>query len=42
LGDNCSFPGGHTTAEVHIDVIVKKPTVFIDDVVLLKDGEIII
>jgi len=42
LGDNRSFPGGHTMAEVHIDVIIRKPTVFVDDVVLLKDGEIII
>ena len=42
LGDNYSFPGGHTRAEVHIDAIVKKPTVFIDDVLLLKDGEIMI
>lgn len=42
LGDNHSFPGGHTIAEVHIDAIVKKPTIFIDDVLLLKDGEIMI
>ena len=42
LGDNHSFPGGHTIAEVHIDAIVKKPTIFVDDVLLLKDGEIMI
>jgi len=42
LGDNCFFPGGYTTAEVHIDAIIKKPTVFVDNIFLIKDGEIVI
>ena len=38
-GNNASnFPGGQNSAPVHIDMIAKGATVYIDDVVLLRDG----
>lgn len=38
-GNNASnFPGGQNSAPVHIDMIAKEATLFVDDVVLLKDG----
>jgi leucyl aminopeptidase (aminopeptidase T) len=38
-GNNASnFPGGQVSAPVHIDMIAKDATVYIDDVALLKNG----
>ena len=39
-GNNASnFPGGQVSAPVHIDMIAKESTVYIDDVAILVDGE---
>ncbi|MFS0561493.1 aminopeptidase [Terribacillus sp. 179-K 1B1 HS] len=38
FGSNNTF-GGVVAAGVHIDCVVKTPTVFLDDVLLLKDGD---
>ena len=39
-GNNASnFPGGQVSAPLHIDMIAKDSTVYIDDVAILVDGE---
>jgi leucyl aminopeptidase (aminopeptidase T) len=38
-GNNASnFPGGQVSAPLHIDMIAKDATLYIDDIMLLKDG----
>lgn len=39
FGSNATF-GGNTSAGVHIDGIILSPTVYIDDQLVLKDGEL--
>ncbi|MCF0238362.1 MAG: aminopeptidase [Sphaerochaetaceae bacterium] len=39
-GNNASnFPGGQNAAPVHIDMIAKGATVYLDDTVIIKEGE---
>jgi len=39
IGDNHTM-GGRVESSMHTDVIVKNPTVFIDEVKVMKSGEI--
>jgi len=38
-GSNASFPGGTVRAKIHLDGIVSSPTVYLDDELILKDGQ---
>ncbi len=38
LGDNSTF-GGRTIAGIHLDGIIKRPTVYVDDKLIIKNGE---
>jgi leucyl aminopeptidase (aminopeptidase T) len=40
LGNNIGF-GGKTDVPVHIDGVIKKPTIFIDGKVIIKDGKLL-
>ncbi|MBX5326656.1 MAG: aminopeptidase [Candidatus Bathyarchaeia archaeon] len=40
LGDNSSYPGGHSKSNIHMDGILLAPTVMVDEVLLMKDGKI--
>ncbi len=40
LGNNIGF-GGKIDVPVHIDGVIKKPTIFIDAKVIIKDGKLI-
>jgi leucyl aminopeptidase (aminopeptidase T) len=41
FGSNATF-GGNTSAGVHIDGIILSPVVYIDDQLVLRDGELLI
>jgi leucyl aminopeptidase (aminopeptidase T) len=41
LGDNSTF-GGRVKAGIHVDGIIKKPTLIADDVVIMEDGELMV
>lgn len=38
-GSNATLPGGTVTAKIHLDGIVSRPTVTLDDELILEDGE---
>jgi leucyl aminopeptidase (aminopeptidase T) len=40
LGDNSSYPGGHSKSNIHMDGILLEPTVKVDDVLLLEKGKL--
>ncbi len=40
LGDNSSYPGGHSKSNIHMDGILLKPTVSVDGVLLLETGKL--
>jgi leucyl aminopeptidase (aminopeptidase T) len=42
LGDNTSYPGGHTKSKVHLDGILFQPTVWIDKRLLMKNGKLLV
>ncbi len=37
-GSNASFPGGTVSAKIHLDGIITRPTVLLDDEVIVRDG----
>jgi leucyl aminopeptidase (aminopeptidase T) len=39
IGNNTAFPGGTLSADVHIDAMMRKPTIIIDGKPLFIDGE---
>jgi leucyl aminopeptidase (aminopeptidase T) len=41
LGDNSTF-GGRVKAGIHVDGIIKKPTMIADDKVIMEDGELMV
>lgn len=41
LGDNSSF-GGNVKVQSHLDGILLKPTLFVDDLCVIRDGELLI
>lgn len=41
LGDNSTF-GGRVKAGIHVDGIIKKPTLIADQIVIMEDGELMI
>ncbi len=41
LGDNTSYHGGQTSASVHEDGIMIRPTLKLDDRVIMKDGKMV-
>jgi leucyl aminopeptidase (aminopeptidase T) len=40
LGDNSSYPGGHSKSNIHMDGILLEPTVKVDDILLLEKGKL--
>lgn len=40
LGDNSSYPGGHSKSNIHMDGILLEPTVKVDNVLLLEKGKL--
>jgi len=40
LGDNSSYPGGHSKSNIHMDGILLQPTVKVDGVLLLENGKL--
>ncbi len=42
LGDNTSYPGGQTKAPVHLDGVISKPTVFVDNRKIMDEGKLIL
>lgn len=34
--------GGETMSKIHQDVLIDKPTIFIDDQCIMKDGELLV
>lgn len=40
LGDNSSYPGGHSKSNIHMDGILLEPTVHVDGVLLLEKGKL--
>jgi leucyl aminopeptidase (aminopeptidase T) len=41
LGNNVSM-GGNVNIPIHLDGVVKKPTVWMDDKLLMKDGKLLV
>lgn len=37
-GSNATFPGGTVRAKIHLDGIISRPTIYLDDEMILKDG----
>ena len=42
VGDNTSFPGGHTKSNIHLDGILLRPTVKIDERLLIQNGKVMV
>lgn len=42
VGDNSSYTGGYNASTLHIDMIVFKPTIWFDDILIMKDGEVMV
>ena len=38
-GSNATFPGGTVRAKIHLDGIISRPTIYLDDEIILKDGK---
>jgi leucyl aminopeptidase (aminopeptidase T) len=38
-GSNATFPGGTVRAKIHLDGIISRPTIYLDDEMILKDGK---
>ena len=38
-GSNARFPGGTVQAKIHLDGIIARPTIFLDDEPILRDGK---
>ncbi len=41
FGDNLGF-GGNNSAEIHIDCLIKKPTLYLDDKMIIDNGNILL
>lgn len=41
LGDNAGF-GGRTEVELHIDGLIKKPSIFVDEKTIMKEGKLLL
>jgi leucyl aminopeptidase (aminopeptidase T) len=37
-GSNATFPGGTVRAKIHLDGIISRPSIWLDDELVLKDG----
>ena len=42
LGDNTSYPGGTIKAPTHLDGVISKPTVFVDEKKIMEKGKLIL
>jgi len=42
FGDNTSFPGGKNHSVIHIDTIVIRPSIWLDEKIIMKKGELLI
>ncbi|ETR70217.1 MAG: aminopeptidase (leucyl aminopeptidase, aminopeptidase T) [Candidatus Magnetoglobus multicellularis str. Araruama] len=42
FGDNTSYPGGINESVLHIDTIVKSPTIYLDDLLIMEEGRLLI
>lgn len=42
IGDNTSYPGGKTKAPIHLDGIISKPTVLVDNRKIMEKGRLLI
>lgn len=42
FGDNTSYPGGHTKSGIHLDGILFKPTVKVDEQLIMHDGRLLL
>jgi leucyl aminopeptidase (aminopeptidase T) len=42
VGDNTSFPGGHTKSNIHLDGILLQPTVKVDKRLLIQNGKLLV
>ncbi|MFQ5512208.1 MAG: aminopeptidase [Candidatus Krumholzibacteriia bacterium] len=40
FGDNTSYPGGKNPSTLHMDVVVKKPTIALDGRTIMKNGKL--
>jgi leucyl aminopeptidase (aminopeptidase T) len=38
-GSNATFPGGTVHAKIHLDGIISQPTIYLDDKLILQDGQ---
>jgi leucyl aminopeptidase (aminopeptidase T) len=38
-GSNATFPGGTVRAKIHLDGIISRPTIYLDDEMILQDGK---
>ncbi len=38
-GSNATFPGGTVQAKIHLDGIISRPTIYLDDEMILRDGK---
>ena len=38
-GSNATFPGGTVRAKIHLDGIISRPTIYLDDEMILRDGK---
>jgi leucyl aminopeptidase (aminopeptidase T) len=41
LGNNMSYEGGTCNAPIHLDGVIDKPTIYIDDKKIMKDGKLL-
>jgi len=41
LGNNVSI-GGSVNVPLHLDGVIKKPTVYLDDKILMKEGKLLV
>jgi leucyl aminopeptidase (aminopeptidase T) len=37
-GSNAAFPGGTVKAKIHLDALISRPTIWVDDELIVKDG----
>ena len=38
-GSNATFPGGNVRAKIHLDGIISRPTIYLDDEIILQQGK---
>ena len=42
FGDNTSFKGGKNNSILHLDIIIQKPTIRLDNKIIMEKGELLI